>query len=235
MRPRLLLAVITWAMLVGTAEAAPSFDAEAAVTFTFTAASNSAARIVQTADAIFLATQHYDHTGDTIASTIAGASPTQSYQSTNAEPEGNYLAVYVGAPSGSQTVAITGGDTGDDWSAGFRGLNGGHATTPFNNQVTDIASAASISVTTTADGLAVGATMAESNAAATSDTQVFEGPETGSFGFVVNVASTAGTGGVVSIDWTSETFYASIAVNMLIAAGGAPAATPTRTLLGVGQ
>ena len=87
---------------------AVSFDAEAAVTFTFTAASNSATRTVQTADAIFLATQHYDNATDTIASTIAGATPTQSYQSSNAESEGNYLAVFVGAPAGSQTVAKIG-------------------------------------------------------------------------------------------------------------------------------
>lgn len=202
---------------------AASFVAAAAVTWAFGGASNSASRTIPTADSVFLGVIMTDATSDTVASTIAAASPTASYQATGGPSETSYLAVFVAAPAGAQTVAVSGGDAGDEWSCGFRGLDDLDTTTPFNNQVTDTVSPASISVTTTSDGLAVGVCFAEGTTITTSDTEVFEGPGSAS-GFCVSCASSPGTGGSVSLDWSGDVVYSSIAVNIRAGAagGGAP-------------
>lgn len=190
---------------------AASFIATAAVVWTFSGASNSASRTIPTAAATFLACELTDATGDTVASTIAGASPTNSYQGTSGNVAA-YLAVFVGAPAGAQTVAISGGDAGDEWSAGLRGVDAIDLVTPFDNQVTDAASPDSIAITTTSDGLAVGCIRGDPTGS-TSDTEVFEGATDG-FGNAIMVASTPGTGGSVSVDWIAATASIGIGVNL---------------------
>ena len=229
----LLLALALWLSFTTPAWAVPAFSVTAAVTWAFSGASNSATRTIPTADSVYLACTWVDATGDSLASTIAAASPTDSFQTIANESEKTYFAVYIAAPSGSQTVAVSGADAGDETSCGFRGLDDIDTTTPWDGEVSDTTTPASISVVTTADGLAVGGVFAEDTTAATSDTQVFEGAETAS-GFVINVASTPGTGGTVSIDWTNI-FNSSVAANMRAAAAPPGGAPPTRTLLGVGQ
>jgi hypothetical protein len=202
----------------------PAFVATAAVTFIFTGASNSTARTIPTADAVYLAAGVWDSTGDTVAATIAGAAPTESYQNVTASGERNYFAVFVGAPAGSQTVVISGGDAGDGWSCGYRGIDDIDTVDPFDNTVTDTASPASISVTTTSDGLACGVIMADNVGVSTTDTEVFEAPQEPTNTVCINCASTPGTGGAVSIDWTAggTTLAISIAANLrqVAAAGG---------------
>lgn len=197
------------------------FIATAAVTWSFAGASNSATRTIPSAAAVYLAAGMWDGTGDTIAATIAGASPTESYQGSTAGGERNYFAVFVGAPSGAQTVAISGGDGGENWSCGFRGVDNIDTVDPFDNTVTDTASPNSISVTTTSDGLAVGIIMANSTGVSTSDTEVFEAPL--QTDVLINCASAPGTGGAVSLDWSGATTYISTAANLRNAvAGGDP-------------
>src|SRR3990167_10826881 len=122
----------------------PAFIATAAVTWTFVAASNSTARTIPTADAVYLAAWVWDGTGDTVAATIAGAAPTESYQNVTGAGERNYFAVFVAAPAGAQTVAVSGADTGDGWSCGYRGIDDIDTIHPFDNTVADTASPASI-------------------------------------------------------------------------------------------
>lgn len=197
-----------------------AFIATAGVTFGFTGASNSASRTIPTADAVYLAAGMWDGSGDTISATIAGAAPTESYQGATSGGERVYFAVFVGAPSGTQTVAVSGGDASDRWSCGFRGVDDIDTTDPFDGTTTDTASPQSISVTTTSDGLAVGVVLASDSGATTSDTEVFEGPTTTDV--CLNCASTAGTGGSVSIDWTGATpYYVSAAANLRMAAAAA--------------
>ena len=175
------------------------------VTFGFTAASNSTARTIQSAQAIIFGCSMFDDTSDTIAVTIAGAAPTESFQGGFC-----YLAVFVGAPSGSQTVAVSGGDAGDDWSCGFDGIDGIDEADPFDGAVSDTASPGDIDVVTTADGMAVGMHDA-SSATTTTDTERWEGPLTDSV--LTHCASAPGTGGTVQLNW-SPTDFGCLAVNM---------------------
>lgn len=200
----------------------PAFVATAAVTWGFTAASNSASRTIPTADAVYMGVGMWDGTSDTIAATIAGAAPTESYQAVfTGSGERNYFAVFVGAPSGAQTVVVSGGDGTDNWSCGFRGIDDIDTVDPFDGTVADTASPGSINVVTTSDGLACGVVMAASAAVTTSDTQVFEGPL--QVDVLINCASAPGTGGTVALDWSGETVFISIAGNLrqVAAAGGA--------------
>lgn len=201
----------------------PTFVATAAVTFSFVGASDSTARTIPTADAVVLVIGMSDGTGDTVTATIAGAGPVASYQAIAGGGNLNYIGVFVGAPSGSQTVAISGGDAADQWSCGFRGINQIDTTTPFSGQVSDDVSPASIDVVTTSDGLAFGVATADNGTIATTDTEVMEGPDNG---FAIpNAASSPGTGGTVALDWTGGgTIRMAIAVNLRnqAAAGGGP-------------
>lgn len=190
----------------------PSFVAAAAVTWTASGASNSASRTIPTADGVILACSVYNGTGDTVASTIAAASPLESYQTASAASK-SYLAAYIAAPAGAQTVVISGADAGDVWVAGFRGIDDIDTTDAFDGAVTDTASPASIAVTTSSDGLGFGVCYATTNISA-SDTLVWETTPSAD-GDVDNAASTPGTGGSVSIDWTAATdYWVSIAVNL---------------------
>lgn len=197
----------------------PSFVATAAVTWQFTGTSQSAARVIPTAHAIVLCCVMFDSTGDTISATIAGATPVASYQGNGAVGSA-YLAVFTGVPTGSQTVVVQGASSGlDVWCCGLRGLDNGDLTTPFDGQVTDSASPASINVTTTADGLACGVVYASDATVATTDTEVMEHDD--GAGSVLAVASAPGTGGAVSIDWSGGgALEVAIAVNLRHAAGG---------------
>lgn len=206
----------------------PSFVAAAAVTYTFDGETNSASRTIPAAAAVFFACTLWHGTSPTIAATIAAAAPTESYQGFEAGQDvRNYLAVFVGAPSGAQTVFVGTSDFSvDSWSCGFRGVDGIDTVDPFDGQVTDTASPDSISVTTTADGLAVGVQCGSNPDLGTSDTEVLEGPVDSNGATMVAVASAPGTGGAVSLDWTTVTslIQLAIAVNLrhAAAAGGGP-------------
>jgi len=182
----------------------PSFVAAAAVTYTFDGETNSASRTIPAAAAVFFACTLWHGTSPTIAATIAAAAPTESYQGFEAGQDvRNYLAVFVGAPSGAQTVFVGTSDFSvDSWSCD------------------------SISVTTTADGLAVGVQCGSNPDLGTSDTEVLEGPVDSNGATMVAVASAPGTGGAVSLDWTTVTslIQLAIAVNLrhAAAAGGGP-------------
>lgn len=183
----------------------------------------------------------YDGTGDTITCTVAGAAPANDVKAL-VPGECAYMAVFVAPASGSQTVAISGGDAGDDWSCGFKGYTSVDQTTPWDGEITDTASPGSISVTTTSDGLAIGVAMADDASLATTDTEVFEGPEGPNLGMIGGCASSAGTGGSVSLDWTvSGTIGASCAANLRHTSGAPGAPGPGLTgatrvaLRGVGR
>lgn len=188
----------------------PSFVATAAVTYTFTGASDSASRTIPTAAATVFGITGYNGTGNTLAVTIAGAAATLSYQADDGFGSKNYMAAFVGAPSGSQTVAVSGADVGDNWSCAFRGCDDVDATTPFDGSATDTSSPLSISVTTTADGLAFGILNCDS-VPGTTDTSIW-----GIAGTFYNAAtSSAGTGGSVSLDWSGGgSVYISTAFNI---------------------
>ena len=226
---RLILAASMSCAVAGRADAQPAFIATAAVTWNFTAASNSASRTIPTADAVFLSCIMFPATGNTVASTIAGAAPTSSFQATGSDIA--YLAIFVAAPSGAQTVAITGGDAGDNFLCGFRGVNGLNTTTPFSNSVTDTATPLSIDVTSTSTGLVVGCIEADDAGITSSNTEIWELVVASTAS--MNCATAPGTGGTVTLTWTGNSGYASGAVNINAAAGGTTA--PRLLLLGVGD
>ncbi len=200
-------------------EGTPSWSATAAVTWQFTGASNSASRTIPTSDAVFFGVTMYDGTGNTVASTIAGFSPGVSYQAMAATGERNYIAVYVGVGTGAQTVVVSGGDAGDGWSCGFRGVNGIDTVTRWSNTTSDSASPASIDITTTSDGLAVGVVMTDTGVT-TTDTEVWVAPRNPDAFIICAAASSPGTGGTVSIDWGGGgvPFYMAVGANLLAAA-----------------
>jgi hypothetical protein len=191
----------------------PSFSGTPAVTFGFTGASDSTARTIPAADAVFLAGSMWEGTGATVTTTIAGAAPVESYQAISAGGELAHLAIFLGVPTGSQTVVIddnVGSNNG--WSVGYRGLDSVDPLDPMDGQVTDTASPLSINVATTLTGLACGVIMADSTAITTSDDEVFEGPISNTS--LTACASTPGDGGTVAIDWSGATVFISIAVNL---------------------
>lgn len=192
----------------------PAFVATAAVTWTFTAASDSASRTIPTAAAVVLGTVMYNGTSDTVAATIAGAGPTLSYQADDGFGSKNYMAIFIGAPSGSQTVALSGGDAGDEWSAAFRGCDSVDTTTPFDGSASDFSSPLSINVTTTATGLAFG--MLNSGSL---PTQVDTGVWGVSGVFCNSAVSSPGTGGTVALDWSGGgSLFISTAFNIRVGA-----------------
>lgn len=180
----------------------PSFVATAGVTFIFAGASDSTSRTIPTADAVYFACTMWDGTGNTIAVTLAGSGPINSYQAlcvTDASRA--YFAVFGAVPSGSQTVAVSGGDAGDFWSCGFRGIDSIDLATPFDGQVSDTSTPAqTIDISTSTDGLAVGVVEGTDADLVTLDTEVFEAPINGDTKNC-GVASSPGTGGTVQINW----------------------------------
>ena len=208
---------------------AVDFIATAAVTWIHDngGAAPSSTRTIPSADAVFLCCVMTSGTNDTVDSTIAGASPTISYQ-TAAGGNKVYLAMYVGAASGDQTVAFSGADSNDDWSCGLRGVDGGDLTTPWDNQVTDgEGTDETIDITTTSDGLAVGllcCSVDPATSVSTADTEVMETP-INSATRAVAVASAPGTGSAVTVNWTG-TGLVILGVNFRIAAAGGGISIP---------
>lgn len=193
-----------------------------ATTYGFTGASNSASRTVPAGgDGVVLGLSVFNGSGDTIAVTIAGSSATESY--TGGTTGKDFIGVWIGVATGSQTVALSGADAGDDWSIGIKAIGGIDTSDPFDGAVTDTASPGSINVTTSSDGLAVGVHEG-GEATTTSDTEEWEAPLQGDV--LSHCASAAGTGGTVALDWSPAGFSAA-AVNMRAAA--AAATHPTRS------
>lgn len=196
----LLLPANSWAV---------AFVADAAVTWQFSGPSDSVSRTIPVADGILLGCGVFNGNTDTVTATIAGTGPVESYQSEGDTGEINYLAVFIGAPSGSQTVAISGLDSGDGISCGFKGLTAVHTTDPFSNPVnTNTALGSGLGITTTADGIAVGMMLHGSTASvASSNTEQWESPLSANHNMSGNVGSAAGTGGTVTLVWTGTPLY----------------------------
>lgn len=176
----------------------------------------------------------YDGSGDTVSATLGGVAADATIQGA---PDGFTRAFAFGwnAPtSGSQTLAISGGDAGDLWIA-------------FGSNWTDVPDSApfwdadafsqsdSATVATDADSVAIGLIYCATNPTP-GQTEIAEYQET-NFGEYLNVQQAAGTGGNVTISWTAfDTVYVALRLNLLheTDSGGGPTGSSSLTLLGVG-
>jgi hypothetical protein len=192
----------------------PTFAEDAGVTFEFSGASNSTERAIPAADAVVLAVALTFGTGDTIAATIAGIPPVESFQDQDGAFYRMYIAVFVGVPSGNQVVEITGADAGDNLAAAYRGINGINTTDPFDSPDV-IAGVTTMNIPTYSDSLAFGVAYVNNTpnlAPDSGNTEVWESPNLNSTAAI----SRPGTGDVVTVSWSGGgAKFSMIGVNLL--------------------
>lgn len=189
------------------------------------ASSSASVTIGASCEGATLLINMYDGTGDTIAALLAGNNPTTSDQEIIS---GNraYAAAWVGVDlpsSGSQTLAWSGGDTGDTWNKAFATWTGIDTTTPYDgfHSLAPVASTPdAISIVSTSDGVVHAMIIATSNpTVAGGGTQIGEASG-GSDSARVNHQRKAGTGASLSMSWTAGgTTYGLVGINVRAGSG----------------